>query len=118
MTAEDIRNARTALAMTQEDMAKALSVTRRTLQNWENGEKIPSTKQVFLREKLKSLLSDIGKPFLLSDEQEEQVIIPKGFVEIMRNLTNAHLEQTKQVTELIELLKTSTYGRKSNEQNS
>ena len=115
ITAEDIKSTRTALALTQDEMAKALSVTRRTLQNWERGEKIPSTKQDFLSKRLKEMLEDAGKQVMLESEKQETIRIPKGFVTIMKNLTEAHNEQTKQVTDLIELLKNTINGNKSSE---
>ena len=118
ITAEDIRSTRTALAITQDEMARALSVTRRTLQNWERGEKIPSTKQNFLASKLKEMLEKAGLPSMLESEKDETERVPKGFVEVLKKLTEAHSEQTRQVTELIELLKNAINGRKATEQDS
>lgn len=113
ITAEDIKSTRTTLAISQEEMARALSVTRRTLQNWERGEKIPSTKQAFLEKRLKEMLDEAGQSAMLASEKSEAIKIPKGVVEIMKNLTEAHSEQTRQVTELIELLKKTVNGHKA-----
>lgn len=115
-TGEDILRTRTTLAITQEEMARALSVTKRTLQLWEKGANIPSTKRDFIRNKLKEMLDAAGKSVLLESEKSHTASVPQGFIEAMKNLTEAHSEQTRQVTELIELLKQTLNGRKPTEQ--
>lgn len=54
----DIRLTRKRLGLTQEDLAKRLGVSTRTVQNWEQGGVIPATSQRAL-ERLLSGLEDV-----------------------------------------------------------
>ena len=45
----DVKNIRKKLKISQSELAKLLGVSLRTIQNWEAGEKIPSTKHEMLR---------------------------------------------------------------------
>ena len=46
----DIKEIRTKLHVTQEELAKMLGVSVRTVQNWESGAKIPESKHAILRD--------------------------------------------------------------------
>ena len=46
----DIKEIRTKLSVTQEELAKMLGVSVRTVQNWESGAKIPESKHAILRD--------------------------------------------------------------------
>lgn len=54
----DIRLTRKRLGLTQEDLAKRLGVSTRTVQNWEQGGAIPATSQRAL-ERLLAGLEDV-----------------------------------------------------------
>lgn len=45
----DIKNIRTRLNISQEDLAKKLGISTRTVQNWESGRVIPKSKHAILR---------------------------------------------------------------------
>lgn len=49
MTPAQFKNIRAALGLSQSQMARALRVTRRTVQGWEAGAKIPGIAQVAIR---------------------------------------------------------------------
>lgn len=45
----DIKQIRAKIGLTQAELAKMVGVTEATIQNWERGKKIPTTKHTTLR---------------------------------------------------------------------
>lgn len=44
MSGDDIRRARQEMSLTQDDLAEAIGVTRKTVSNWERGIAVPRTR--------------------------------------------------------------------------
>lgn len=105
ITSKDIVDTRAALSMTQDELAKVLSVTRRTIQNWEQGENIPSPKQAIIAKKLRELLEQSGRASVLPSETYETIPVHRGIIEIMLNQTVSINEKDKQMGELISIIK-------------
>lgn len=67
MTAEEIKNIRKSLALTQEEFAKALNVTTVTVGYWETGKLNPNCTS---KRKIELLLENSDKPKVSIDEIE------------------------------------------------
>lgn len=62
----DIKKIRKNLGLTQEEFAKRLYVSFRTIQNWEKGETIPVSKHAILSELMNETKKIVDKPQLIS----------------------------------------------------
>ncbi len=62
---------RVDMDMTQEDAAKELGITVRTLQNWESGETFPTVKQLMqLCEVYQCEVADVRLPVKLAESEQ------------------------------------------------
>lgn len=84
----DVRKIRNSLGITQTEFAKLVAVSLKTIQNWEAGGKIPSTKDEILR----NLMRD-GLP--INNQQRDSVFFNNTPSEQLDKILNEIAEQRK-----------------------
>lgn len=101
---EYVKGLRKILSISQEELAKTLSVSRRSIQNWESGGVIPKTKHAILRQLHDEAMDNIA-PTGFKDEAEiiepgdAETIITKAGMQFIPNRGGSYTMLTPHITE-------------------
>lgn len=100
MNAEDLRNIRLNLGLTQKELAEKVGVDIKTIQNWEYGKKIPSTKDGIIRALVESI-NNVDQQNVNGDNIKSGGV---EFMEIIREQQRSLQKAQEQIDRLITLL--------------
>jgi transcriptional regulator with XRE-family HTH domain len=85
ISGEQIRTARDAAGMTQQELATQLGVTQRTVGNWERGENIPRNREPLLRRILAAHLEGGAPPSPMLERATDMELL----AEVARRMARA-----------------------------
>lgn len=103
----NVKEIRIELGYSQEKLAEKLGVSVRTIQNWESGTKIPTSKHAILR----NLTISDKNQITPSIKKKDLVTMPREVFEQITNLTQTIMSQQKVIESQQETIKIAISGK-------
>lgn len=98
-----LKEIREAKGMSKQDLANLMRVTRRTIQNWENGRKIPKSMKAYLEKELGVVLDDDTSADTSSDTSTTFIADGNNNTQVAGNGNNV-VTSSKNPSDLVEKL--------------
>ena len=105
MKALDIVNMRKKFNITQEELAKLIGVSRRTIANWESGSFIPAPWQDKLNEVAQKTTIQIGNVIRHDETEKERNFSPQDGVFVPNSVMEILLSQQRTIENLSQSVK-------------